>query len=86
MTDFKLIAIRPLPDCMSRYTKVLNPGQLYPFYQGYQFYRADGHEALPMDEIAAVSVAGFIPLRKSQKKRTATMIYGLNKYSFELMR
>ncbi|GAA3993089.1 hypothetical protein [Mucilaginibacter dorajii] len=58
MTDFKLIAIRPMSGCTSHYTKVLEPGIVYPFYQGYQFYNAGGREALPDDEIAAVSLPG----------------------------
>ena len=37
MSDFKLLAIRPLKDCNPDYLKVLKPNTIYQFYQDYQF-------------------------------------------------
>ena len=55
MKNFKLIAIRPLEDCAIRFTKVLFPGIIYPFYQGYKFYNAHRTQANAKDEIRAFS-------------------------------
>ncbi|MBN9293727.1 MAG: AAA family ATPase [Flavobacteriia bacterium] len=37
MSGFKLLAIRPLEGCDEKYRKNLIPGQIYQFYQDYQF-------------------------------------------------
>lgn len=37
MSGFKLLAIRPLEGCNEKYRKNLIPGQIYQFYQDYQF-------------------------------------------------
>lgn len=36
MSDFKIIAIRPLVGCDSKYVKVLKPDQVYTFYNDYK--------------------------------------------------
>lgn len=38
MNNFKLLAIRPLKGCDSRFVKNLTAGQIYPFYTSYHFY------------------------------------------------
>ena len=38
MSGFKLIAIRPLVGCKSRFLKNLTQGQIYKFYNDYNFY------------------------------------------------
>lgn len=44
MTGFKLIAIRPLEGCEEKYTKVLQKGVIYRFYNEYTFFNSDGKE------------------------------------------
>lgn len=49
---FRLIAIRPLENCNEKFTRVLKPGQLYPFYDSYDFvYKND---ADPFSEVLDV--------------------------------
>lgn len=42
MSGFKLIAIRPLIGCDSRFSKNLQKGQIYKFYQEYNFHDKEG--------------------------------------------
>tara|TARA_R110002050_G_scaffold4573_2_gene22147 strand:+ start:57324 stop:59459 length:2136 start_codon:yes stop_codon:yes gene_type:complete len=42
MKGFKLLAIRPLEGCDTRFSKNLNEGEIYKFYQEYQFLDATG--------------------------------------------
>ena len=35
--DFRLIAIRPLVGCSSEYSKILEPGRIYKFYNDLEF-------------------------------------------------
>jgi hypothetical protein len=44
MSDFKLLAIRPLKGCNRRFVKNLTPGQLYPLYNSYKFFNDAGTE------------------------------------------
>ncbi|WP_405250474.1 AAA family ATPase [Dokdonia sp. Asnod3-C12] len=44
MIGFKLLAIRPLIDCDTRFSKNLNRGQIFKFYQEYQFLDTAGNE------------------------------------------
>lgn len=53
MSDFKLIAIRPLADCDKKYTKVLTRGEIYPLYQGYFFFNSRGIKASNKDEVVS---------------------------------
>ncbi|MBK8805637.1 MAG: AAA family ATPase [Bacteroidales bacterium] len=42
--DFKIIAIRPLEDCDSRFLKVLTEGEIYQFYNQYKFIKSDEND------------------------------------------
>lgn len=42
MSDFKLLAIRPLKGCHRRFVKNLNPGTIYPLYNSYSFLDSKG--------------------------------------------
>ncbi len=42
MSAFKLLAIRPHKGCHKRYLKNLTPDQIYPFYNSYIYYNANG--------------------------------------------
>ncbi|WP_442265795.1 AAA family ATPase [Tenacibaculum sp. ZS6-P6] len=42
MKGFKLLAIRPLEGCDTRFSKNLNKGEIYKFYQEYQFLDETG--------------------------------------------
>lgn len=37
MSGFKLLAIRPLNNCDSRFLKNLKPGEIYQFYNDFEF-------------------------------------------------
>jgi energy-coupling factor transporter ATP-binding protein EcfA2 len=54
MSQFRLLAVRPLIDCNTRYTKVLQKGKIYPFFQGYKFLNEDGLPVDIEDSIASV--------------------------------
>ena len=43
MNGFKLLAIRPLEGCDTRFSKNLNKGEIYKFYQEYQFLDLAGN-------------------------------------------
>lgn len=43
-SGFKLLAIRPLKGCDKRFRKNLNEGEIYQFYQNYQFLDKKGDE------------------------------------------
>ncbi len=55
MNEFRIIAIRPLHNCHQKFLKVLKPGQLYPFSNGFQFIWGEGSKGseiqhvIPMD-------------------------------------
>ena len=44
MSEFKLLAIRPLKGCHRRFAKNLNPGMIYPIYNAYSYLDADGNK------------------------------------------
>ena len=44
INDFKLLAIRPLKGCDKKFSKVLNEGEIYKFYNDYEFYDNEGKE------------------------------------------
>jgi hypothetical protein len=44
MSGFKLLAIRPLKDCSQKYRKLLVEGQVYSFYQEFEFKREDDND------------------------------------------
>lgn len=44
MSNFKLLAIRPLIGCNKRFLKNLDEGQIYKFYNEYDFIDNDGNE------------------------------------------
>jgi hypothetical protein len=46
MRGFKLLAIRPLEGCSSKYRKNLKEGVIYKFYDDYKFYDSDKKEIL----------------------------------------
>ena len=43
MSGFKLLAIRPLKGCDTRFRKNLNDGEIYKFYQDYKFLDEKGN-------------------------------------------
>jgi hypothetical protein len=53
MTDFKLLAIRPLAGCSKRFSKVLKPGKLYKLYNNYVF---DGLDDQGNGEVTGVTL------------------------------
>ncbi|MFL3662533.1 MAG: AAA family ATPase [Flavobacteriales bacterium] len=44
MSGFKLLAIRPLEGCDSKFSKVLTSGRIYRFYNDYTFYDSSNKE------------------------------------------
>lgn len=44
MSDFKLLAIRPLEGCNERFLKNLNPGYIYKFYRDYDYILDDNND------------------------------------------
>lgn len=54
MSGFKLIAIRPLKDCDSRFLRILEEDKLYPFYSGYDF-KFEKNEIVSITETTDVS-------------------------------
>ncbi len=57
MKDFKLIAIRPLAGCDSKFTKTLIPKTLYAFYSNVKFFDSDGNDSkLSGNQIANIIV------------------------------
>lgn len=51
MSNFKLIAIRPLFGCEQKYHKVLTPGKVYSLYQGYRIVNRRGTSVVKDDEV-----------------------------------
>lgn len=57
MKDFKLLAIRPLAGCDSKFTKTLIPKTLYTFYSNVKFFDSDGKDSkLSGNQIANIIV------------------------------
>ena len=54
MSTFKLLAIRPLKNCDSKYLKNLTPNQLYRFYNGFVFANKKGDPAKSGEEIKTI--------------------------------
>jgi hypothetical protein len=54
MSTFKLLAIRPLKNCDSKYLKNLTPDQLYRFYNGFVFANRKGEPAKSGQEIKTI--------------------------------
>ncbi len=46
MSGFKLLAIRPLKDCYTKFRKNLREGEIYKFYQDYRFLDKNNNEIL----------------------------------------
>lgn len=63
MIKFKLLAIRPLKDCDSRFLKNLQKGTIYKFYNEYTFLDSDDKEIgfLSDEDIAKITFEKSIP-------------------------
>lgn len=61
MSGFKLIAIRPLVDCDSRFLKNLNEGEVYQFYNDYNFLNQQGKIIDLLDNVSSVEFKSTIP-------------------------
>lgn len=57
--SFKLIAIRPLTTCNTKFLKNLIPNQIYKFYNNYEFLDKDGREIKCMENYVEVSKIGY---------------------------
>ena len=61
MSGFKLLAIRPLFGCDSKFLKVLIPGHIYSFYQDYTFYNDTGDELNIKGDVAKIELNSKVP-------------------------
>lgn len=61
MNDFKLIAIRPLIGCDTRFLKNLTPGHVYPFYNGYNLFDSRGQRLMGENEVDYVTINRGFP-------------------------
>lgn len=70
MTDFKLLAIRPLKGCHRRFAKNLNPGRIYAIYNGYTYYneKNDPIEDISNDSVASIKKVSRFPNTIYNKK------------------
>lgn len=51
MSNFKLLAIRPLEGCDKKFLKILKPNTVYKFYNDYTFTHVNGKEENPVEKI-----------------------------------
>ena len=56
MNNFKLLAIRPMKGCDSKFTKNLTEGQIYQFYTPYRFYDSESKPILKASEQAVAFI------------------------------
>lgn len=61
MSGFKLIAIRPTIGCNERFLKNLVPGQIYKFYNDYDFLNEDGHTVGKDEKVYQVVYKSTVP-------------------------
>lgn len=59
--NFKLIAIRPLSNCDNRFSKNLNKGEIYKFYNEYKFLNKDNIEVEINDEVSNIEFKQSVP-------------------------
>ena len=55
--NFKLIAIRPLLNCDKRFSKNLNKGEIYQFYNEYKFLNKEKSKVKTNDEVGYTNLA-----------------------------
>ncbi len=63
MSDFKLLAIRPLINCDEKYLKNLTTGLIYPFYSDYRFLDKNGEDVSDDQDIYQIKVRHTAPER-----------------------
>lgn len=63
MSGFKLIAIRPLIGCDNKYSKNLELGELYTFYDDYKFYTTDGKKVKGNLETSKIEFTNSVPAK-----------------------
>ncbi len=61
MSVFKLLAIRPLEGCDSKFLKVLKEGRIYRFYNDYTFYDTSNKEQDFEGDVAKIELNSKIP-------------------------
>lgn len=61
MNEFKLLAVRALSGCHSRFAKNLTHGLIYPFYKNYQFLNADNNSINADDEVISIKTKPSSP-------------------------
>jgi predicted ATPase len=59
--NFKLIAIRPLSNCNERFSKNLNKGEIYKFYNNYKFLNKENNEVEINDEVTNILFEQSVP-------------------------
>lgn len=63
MSNFKLLAIRPLKGCNRRFLKNLTAGEIYPLYNSYTFYNENKDPVIGVsDDISFISSEIKMPL------------------------
>jgi len=61
MTAFKLLAIRPLQDCHTRFIKNLSPGLIYKFYQNFDFLNENDNAVKQAENVFKIKRSQAIP-------------------------
>lgn len=61
MKTFKLIAVRPLEKCSRRFSKNLNNGEIYPFYNDYAFLNKDQEPSGILDDVDRIICGRMVP-------------------------
>lgn len=59
--NFKLIAIRPLLNCDKRFSKNLNKGEIYQFYNEYKFLNKEKSKVKTNDEVSNIEFKQSVP-------------------------
>ncbi len=54
MSQFKLLAVRPLSNCQSKYHKVLSKGEIFKLYQDYEFLNKEGSPVSEVEEVYSI--------------------------------
>lgn len=70
---FRIIAIRPLVGCSQRYLKVLKAGQIYKFYNDYEFLNKDGKPVKGNEDVVDIkdnynTPAGLYNIKRKGKE------------------
>ncbi|MEA5405146.1 AAA family ATPase [Arcicella sp. DC2W] len=60
-SGFKLIAIRPLKGCSPQYRKVLKEGEVYQFYNDYEFKFDDEKKSIAEREVVEINYKSLVP-------------------------